>query len=257
MIDHCFCYCLYGRDLNYYEPIKLVAEKLSSNPRAVIFLGTTHVDLNFVYNYYQKYKNIKVYCIDNDYKFRERLIRFLAPKYVEAKYYHYRDADSIITDFELSLISIYLTFKFPILILRNHPLHFSPIMAGMFSLNHEFGKKLVSLVEDQLHSIEPKDYYDQIFLTNTLYEKYKSEAVVFSSHICYDGEIVHKIMFDKYNFVGKPMFWGLKDCEHACNESLPLFSNTLVKLPFFLALSFLYQRGRFVKLLILASKLKI
>jgi hypothetical protein len=257
MIDHCYCYCLYGRDLIYYEPLKLVAQKLANNPSAVIFLGTVDVDFNFVSNYYAKYTNIKVYCFGDDYKSRERLVRFLAPKYVKAKYYHYRDADSAITDFEQSLISIYIELQLPILILRNHPLHYSPVMAGMFSLNLEFGVKLVAFVEEKLSSIESKYYYDQVFLTNTLYEKYKSEALVFSSHIGYEGELVHKIMFDKYNFIGQPKFWDVKDCDVAFNEACLLRSRALVKLPFYSFLSALYQRGRFIKLLIMVSKLQI
>ena len=257
MFDHCYCYCLYGRDLVYYEPLKLVSQKIGNNPSAIIFLGTVDVDFNFVCNYYAKYTNIKVYCFGDVYESRERLVRFLAPKYVKAKYYHYRDADSAIIDYEQSLISIYVELQLPILILRNHPLHYSPVMAGMFSLNFEFGVKLVAFVEEQLYSIEPKCYYDQHFLTNTLYKKYKTDALVFSSHIGYEGEFVHKIMFDKYDFVGQPTFWDVTDCDVAFNEAGPLRSKALVKLPFFPFLSALYQRGRFIKLLVMVSKLQI
>ena len=257
MIDHCYCYCLYGRDLVYYQPLELVAQRLEENPNSVIVLGTVEKDFEFVSNYYVKYKNIKVYSFGEEYKFRERLVRFLAPRHIEAKYYHYRDADSVITDFEQSLISIYVGFKLPILILRNHPLHYSPVMAGMFSLNYEFAIRLVSMVEDQLHSVEPLYYYDQIFLTNHLYKEHKSQALVFSSHIGYEGEFIHKINFDKYNFIGQPNFWSDRECDSALSKVSQLASKALVTLPFYSSLSTLYQRGKFIRLLRMLQVLKI
>lgn len=257
MIDQCYCYCVFGRDLIYYEPIKILAKKILSNPSAVIFLGTIDADVDFVSNFYKEYENIRIFCFNHEYHSRERLIRFMAPKYIEANYYHFRDSDSMVTDFEQGLILSYASLHYPILIIRNHPLHYSPIMAGMFSLNQDFGKRLVCYVEERLSSIVNKPYYDQIFLTNTLYKKYKSKALVFSSHVMYEGENAHKISFDKYDFIGRPAFWSGADCDGAWNGAGLLLSDGLAKLAFLSGLSSLYQRGSFIKLLCLLSKLRI
>ena len=113
------------------------------------------------------------------------------------------------------------------------------------------------MVERQLNLIEPTYYYDQIFLTNTLYKEYKSEALVFSSHIGYVGECIHKITFDKYDFIGRPKFWDKKECDISLTFSSQEFSERLVKLPFYSSMSNLYQRGKFIKLLLILRMLKV
>ena len=249
MIKHCFCYCLYGRDPIYYEPLRIVADRLMSWPDTLIFIGTISSDYAFVSSYYLDNPNVKVFSFSKFYSNRERMLRFLAPSYIRSENYHYRDSDSVCSDFELLLIYTYHSLHYPALILRNHPLHFSPIMAGMFSLRLDFANKLVSLVNKNWNTIDTKCYYDQNFLTKYLYETVKSSALVLSSHYLFSGEVARKLSFDKFDFIGKPSFWSEKECTDAIKHDYVFSPAHLIRLPFYFLLRRLYQRGRFVRLL--------
>lgn len=246
---------IYGRNSIYYAPILYVSKRLSAISGSFLFIATNDIDYDYVCSYFAGCENIKICNFGNDFTGHERMLRFLAPQCIQSKYYHFRDSDSIITEAELGLISVFELSSYPFMLIRNHPLHFSPIMAGMFSLNSELANELVDLVLDRKIVLNNSPYYDQTFLTKVLYMPNYKCCLIMSSCICFSGEKVSAISFDKYNFVGMPNHWSKEDCNNSLALSKGALGQSVITIPFYPLISDLYQRTRFIWCLIKMRKI--
>ncbi|MUJ26412.1 hypothetical protein GNP73_00235 [Aliivibrio fischeri] len=244
-------YCLYGRNIDlYYKPLLInldIARKL--NVKVVLF--TTLSECNFVKDYFQEFIDIlKVVSINKRFI---KLHRYLAPDYIQGDYYFYKDTDSVITMRELTYsINWCKEINSSAMLVRDHPLHISPIMGGMFALNSDLAKILshkVIMSLDNPKKLSRNTYlYDQLWLTHYIYPLIAKKAHVYSSFFYYKNEHVVDISHDR----DAKDFIGAQYKENAQRslvlESYSKYYRTSkgLTLPFIRKFSFLYQKVRLV-----------
>lgn len=131
--------------------------------------------------------------------------KFLMMRYIISKKYSkynifYKDSDSIVTDDEINLMNHWLENEnTDFLIIRNHPVHLSPILAGMFAVKAPKISFLVELIENffnekylSLNSIKLNNFdYDQVFLQMEVYSLIINNSSIYSSHFyfCEENQI--------------------------------------------------------------------
>lgn len=116
-----------------------------------------------------------------------------------------RDSDSIFTFREVNLVNYWLNSKFLFHILRDHQLHISPILAGMFGIKKKFFPFFANELLKQEYLISSTLYNaDQIFLANHIYKKIINSCVVHTSFFAFKDEKFIKILKakDVNNFIG-------------------------------------------------------
>lgn len=100
----------------------------------------------------------------------------------------FRDADSRITQREVMMINQWVTSGKSLHVIRDHPFHQSPILAGMWGLQ---GSKALAFLGDELGSqlhINSKDYgSDQTFLNRRVYPGLISDSLVHDRFFRFEG----------------------------------------------------------------------
>jgi hypothetical protein len=255
MLNNCFCYVIYGRDTKYYAPVLTVSQTLAGISGASVVIATVDDDYLHVCAYFAICENIEVINFGPRFAGHERMLRFLVPQYIESNYYHFRDSDSIVTESEMSLISVFGASSYSVMIIRNHPLHFSPIMAGMFSLKYELAIELAKSIIDGQFLLDTSPYYDQIFLTKQVYMQNLEKSLILSSNIVFVGERASIIAFDMFNFIGMPNHWTRAECDFSLNYFSEVEVSPVIRIPFCPLVYKLYQRTRFILVLLKLRKL--
>jgi hypothetical protein len=117
----------------------------------------------------------------------------------------FRDSDSILTQRESNYVNDWVDSSFDFHIIRDHNLHISPILAGMFGIK----KNYFSLFEQQLLSYKKlthstKYNADQLFLGNYVYNKIIKNCLIHTSYFAFYGEKFVRIdkVIDSTNFIG-------------------------------------------------------
>lgn len=130
--------------------------------------------------------------------------RFLASSEEDVKIILFRDADSIFTKREILAVNEWLASPFDAHLMRDHPLHSSPIMAGMFGLRGNGIALLSNFMKSNYDSNLAKRFgYDQDFLNFYLYPKIKRASLVHTDFIGYLSENIQPFKkTDEYTFVG-------------------------------------------------------
>lgn len=117
----------------------------------------------------------------------------------------FRDADSLLTLRERDLVLNWMESDKLVHIIRDHPLHIAPILAGMFGIKQTSFHILSRLIKDQKPDIihRPIDY-DQVFLADYFYPKIKDLALIHVSFFKYKDErvIIIEPVNDGYNYIG-------------------------------------------------------
>ena len=233
---HCFSYVVYGKNKKYFDPIfdtYQILEDTNLTFTLLIFCD----DVAFFTKKFEHLHKIKVISIPPRLKFFPRISRFLAADNVFCDYYHFRDSDSIISQLELLLIKLETAMGGNGFIIRNHPLHFAPMLAGLFTMDRDWACKLSKLVKD--YPLQEKSYYyDQIFLSKYIYAAFIRSIRVYSSFYYYLGENVHQIAFDQHGFCGRPI-----DFQSSYTINFKHGLKRLIYIPVFHRL---YQRTKFI-----------
>jgi hypothetical protein len=87
------------------------------------------------------------------------------------------------------------------MIIRDHPQHVSPILAGMFALSRSQALSVAKNAKKFFKNSKTvgNEYsYDQDWLMDTVYPKIRKSAAVYSSYFYYVGETVHRISRSSY-----------------------------------------------------------
>jgi hypothetical protein len=105
-----------------------------------------------------------------------------------------RDADSLITEREIELMNLFLKSNRSFHIIRDHELHYMPIMGGLFGVKNElyhvfFADNLIN----KLFNVKEGYNLDQLFLADCIYPKIINEALVHTSSYHYVNEPFLKI----------------------------------------------------------------
>lgn len=113
-----------------------------------------------------------------------------------------RDADSRLSMREKNAVEEWLLSEMPFHIMRDHPNHLMPIMAGMFGCKKT---KEIPSWKDLLCNISSSHYgNDQDFLKNHIYPIIKNQSVIHASHNKIEGIECKDFFYRELNeFVGE------------------------------------------------------
>lgn len=98
----------------------------------------------------------------------------------------FRDTDSLLTLREKEIVQEWLNLPYDVHLIRDHPLHTSAVMCGMFGIKSEARKLLSKVIKDHLPTHPQTDYgNDQDFLTKHFYPKITNRALVHTTSVRY------------------------------------------------------------------------
>lgn len=102
--------------------------------------------------------------------------RFMAAQDAGVSHVLFRDTDSRLSEREVAAVNDWLVSGKSMHLMRDHPFHWTPIMAGMWGCK---GNALVNL-EAQIAAYQPSNEYgsDQAFLADVIYPKIKHDCVI-------------------------------------------------------------------------------
>jgi hypothetical protein len=202
-------YAVYGTDVElYYKPLFKNIEIARSNNYQIV-IATTNRYLYLVEEYFAKYNDIVVIIPFDDvvYTGKEKLLRFLSVIKVEADFYFFKDSDSVMSKQEIDIMNNWMyTSTCNAMLIRNHSLHVSPILAGMFGINLNLSSFISSSAQDAIHSRKHKNNYsyDQQWLMLAVYPFIQKTLLVYTSFLFFKDEKYIQISFDDNNYIGKP-----------------------------------------------------
>lgn len=128
----------------------------------------------------QVFPHVEVIYLDNHYRdCRCSLWRFLAILDPAIAVVILRDADSRLNAREQAAVDSWLASDQPVHIMRDHPLHRLPIMAGMWGVQGQI-PQLRSLLSQYLNHPDCEFTYgvDQRFLADVIYPRFKNQSLV-------------------------------------------------------------------------------
>lgn len=203
-------YSLYGNNSIYYLPLLEQLEVFNNwksemrykdfDFEIVVYVDKS-VDLNFFsdlplkLNYIEDFPELLVVP--------PKMWRYFNVFHNKADVYLFRDSDSLITVREMNLIKKWLKTDYCANVIRDSRLHLFPIMAGTLGVR----KECVSILKEILKSEEiiswnNTHFYDQIYLTEFLYPRFKKELLVFTNFLCFKGENYIKTDYRSKDFIG-------------------------------------------------------
>lgn len=140
---------------------------------------------------YTKYENTfkKLNCKIVKVKSEENQIstiwRFFATDLTDSELILFRDCDSLITEREVVLIKHWVNSNHALHIIRDHPLHVSPIMAGLCGVRK---KRIQNLLESFLKTKFIDQYgIDQWFIHKELYQKHHGDWLIHDAFYSREG----------------------------------------------------------------------
>lgn len=200
-------YSLYGNNPRYTLP-------LLENSKIAISLyqgWTIYVYHNNTVNqdYLDQLKQNGVVTINiekiNQGNLPPKMWRFLPIQNLNVDFVIFRDADSMLTHREHELVIEWEQSDKLVHIIRDHPLHIAPILAGMFGMKKNSFHILSKLMQLNAPNVKSRPVdYDQVFLADFFYPKINKQALIHVSFFKYWGEHVIKIkpVSDSYNYIG-------------------------------------------------------
>ena len=183
-------FCVYGNCKDYIEILKTNFTLLTSNNyKVVIFCEKENIDLISSNIADSLVMDGTIMGIKN------KMLWRLNPVFLNlANNLFVRDADSIITNRELQLMNDFINSKYEFHIIRDHPLHYMPIMGGLFGMKSSIYDLFYE--PDIFHKMKVcKNLYnyDQYFLSDVIYPIIKNKALIHTSSYSYKFENIQKI----------------------------------------------------------------
>jgi hypothetical protein len=252
--DSAWCYSIYGDDtLKYYRPMRENI-RIAKEHGATLVLHTNGQSETKVKAYFEDLSADMIFVVHRE-RYADRfpkVLRFLTPRTVTAKFYFFKDSDSIVNQKELDLMDQWTRSGNPTsLIIRDHPLHIYPILAGMFGINRELSLRVAASAEACFVNKSPARYhrhcYDQDWLAKEIYPALASEAAVRTSFFYFRGEHFVRTGRDleSYQYIGAQAYKDtLEVAEEGSGGYLRLYGDGLLCLPYYPKLYFLYGKVR-------------
>ncbi len=230
-------YTLYGNNSRYIEPlifnVKSINEFYQGWSIRVYHDNSVNLEiLNLLKDFNVKLINI---IYENEYikNLVPKFWRFLPVFENQIDAVIFRDADSIFSHRESKLVNEWLLSDKSFHIIRDHSLHISPIMAGMFGIK----KPLFNLFINELNNasiLSQKNKYnsDQLFLADYLYLKVIEQSLLHTSYFAYCNENFIRIEKShvENEFIGAVHF---KD--HVVNKVIIVDYDFIIGIPFQIA----------------------
>lgn len=202
-------YSLFGTNPVYYRGALLNIknnQKLFPEWSTVIYISN-RMDYSFKSKLLSLGARLEV--IDQEEDFRSTIWRFFATSIKDAEFILFRDLDSLISIREFKLISEWLDSDLSLHIIRDHPDHYSPILAGLCGVQN-------SMVHDLRDSSSkyflPNVYgVDQWFIYRELYKKYYSHALIHDSIFFREfNSAKFNLPRNEYEFIGERISHGVE-----------------------------------------------
>lgn len=250
-------YTIYGNDFKkYYKPLLnniLLAKSLNIS----IVVSTTDLYEGIVKNYFKEFDNFLKFEIFSSTKFvgKEKLLRYLALKNKDFDYAFVKDTDSIVTDRELFIMNNWINLPtYNSLIIRDHHLHISPILAGMFGFNKINSNLIIDNCEKHIENLKISKNniynYDQVWLARFIYPLVISKSLVYTRTFYFKNEnfaIIPLNILENKNYIGKQAY--SYDVDNEKFNYLKFYNKSLLSikyiynLPFFI-FKLIYNRVR-------------
>ena len=226
-------YCLYGDVEKYYPSLDVnIKNILKFNYNIIIICDEINLKILKI-----KYTTINIIGGEK-YNIKNKMLWRLIPLYLNiSDVLFIRDADSVITDYEFHLMNKFIISDFSFHIIRNHTLHYMPIMGGLFGLKKVVYKifNLPKIIQS-LSSTENLYDYDQLYLANNIYQQVINDALIHTSHYKYLFEKIIPIDFDVNNYCGS--YYNKSTHKNKIKYTnrfyLPFFIAKLLKFKFYL-----------------------
>lgn len=242
-------YSIYGEDYDkYYFPM-IENIRLSKEANALIVISTNSFYEASVRSFFSPFlSDIKLIVFEGGLSETfPKLLRFMAVELIDADFYFFKDSDSIVTKKELEIMQNWIdNADADALIIRNHPMHIAPIMAGMFAIKRDLSSFLTDSIKNCFKRNKPIFYskygYDQSWLAKHIYPKIIKRALVLTSHFFYSNENLIRIEGDieKNQFIGAQAYlYGINNERQ--NAFTSLYHGELLCLPFCKKISWLYS----------------
>ncbi len=193
-------YSIYGGDIGtYYAPV-VSNILLARQEGALVAISTTARDEAKVRHFFRGYLDeILIVSYDSmELCAHPKILRFLIPNVLKSDFYFFKDSDSIVTMKEARIMREWMANVTPVaMIIRDHPLHVAPIMAGMFGIAWAAAEFLTNSANQTFLAVEPRFRgrysYDQDWLMTDVYPELVERAHVYSSFLFYSRENVRRI----------------------------------------------------------------
>ncbi len=185
-------YSLYGKDLNYYKP--LLSNILIAKEKGIkVYISVLESEYHFIKSFFSDLSQDIIFIkYDDNYRTKEKLLRYLSISLIECDIIHFKDSDSLVTNRELSYMKYWESSTYDSLIIRDHPLHYSKILAGLFSIKKNKCQWIYESCEifmKKTNVFKKHSYnYDQIWLGLHIYPRIKTSSIIFSNSIIYKNE---------------------------------------------------------------------
>ena len=248
-----WCYSIYGTDAEkYYEPM-LSNIKIAKHHGVALVLHTNKKSETQVRNFFRdNLEEIMLFVHNDEYaEYFPKILRYLSSEKIDSKFYFFKDSDSIVTLKEIEIMNRWMHTSNPIaLIIRDHPLHISLILAGMFGANKNLSQYIAKSAEEFFLKRKPGYYnkysYDQVWLARKIYPTIVDKADVNTSFFYYREEKITRIKIDLKNhqYIGAQAYKQSLNSPENLEGYLRLYGPNLLTLPYFPKLSFLYGRVR-------------
>lgn len=199
-------YSLYGKDLNYYKPL-LSNIRIAKANGIKVYISVIESEYRFIKSFFSEvYNHIIFIKYGDNYKNKEKLLRYLSISQIECDIIHFKDSDSLITERELSYMKYWESSTYDYLIIRDHPLHYSKILAGLFSIKKNKSKWIYESCEiftKKTNVFKKHSYnYDQIWLGLNIHPEMKKNSLVFTNSVIYKNEYYYTTPRFNQNIIG-------------------------------------------------------
>ena len=186
-------YTLYGNDKRYLDPLFENARNLDKYyPGWIMYV---YHDRTVKAPYLNKLSNLGV-ILHNVEKSEipPKLWRYMAVLDQNNEYVIFRDADSSLSLRESILVNEWIKSEYSYHIMRDHPLHIAPIMAGMFGAKKSGFPRISKIIQNKNLSQLTRSYdYDQVLLADFLYPDIYTESMIHTSFFKFKDEVICKI----------------------------------------------------------------
>ncbi len=182
----------------YFKPL-LGVIPLANYVGARVVINTPSAYYASVLQYFRDYIN-DITVLSYDGLIAEaypKVLRFLVPARVNSEFYFYKDSDSLVGTKELMVMTHWMnSTAATCMIIRDHPQHVAPILAGMFGLARMQALSIATAAKNYFSAKRSDDNrysYDQEWLMDQIYPTMKVAAQVYTSYFFYSGERVFRI----------------------------------------------------------------
>jgi hypothetical protein len=194
-------YTLYGNNHRYTSP--LIKNALLFDQYYPGWEMHVYYDNSVDTTYLNRLKKTGITLINaQDFCIPPKLWRYLPISKGNIDCVIFRDADSLLSKRESRLVSEWIESNYLFHIIRDHPMHISPILAGMFGVKKSGFSLIYEIIKDRdLYQMERVYDYDQVLLADYIYPKIHYRSMIHTSFFKFHNEKV-RVIKPVFDYIG-------------------------------------------------------